>query len=104
MTLSLRFARFLVPSLAATLLAACVVYEERTGSLPAPRPGNVQEVPEFHTFIDEYAPTPEEFRTVYPDITLVLPGDIATKELRMNNSRFFAELDERERIVGGRFQ
>jgi hypothetical protein len=49
-------------------------------------------------------PTPEEFRRVYPDVTLVLPGQIATKELRFNNSRYFAQLDEQNRISGGRFQ
>ena len=66
--------------------------------------GNVRDVPAFREFIAEYEPTPEQLRAVYPDLTLVLPGDIATKELRMNNSRFFAELNEDGRIVDGRFQ
>jgi hypothetical protein len=32
-----------------------------------------------------------------------MPGDITTKEMRLNNSRYFAELDADGRIVGGRF-
>ncbi|WP_366449853.1 hypothetical protein [Fontimonas thermophila] len=72
-------------------------------ALPEPVPGYVTDVPVFERFI-ALRPTPEEFRRVYPDVTLVLPGQIATKELRLNNSRYFAELDEDGRIIGGRFQ
>lgn len=68
-----------------------------------PRPGQVQDVAAFDRFIATQ-PTAGEFRRVYPDVTLVLPGGMATRELRMDNSRYFAELDDAGRITGGRFQ
>ncbi|WP_026300821.1 hypothetical protein [Thioalkalivibrio sp. ALE23] len=68
-----------------------------------PRPGTVEAMEPFHAFLDT-RPTPEEFRRVYPDVTLVLPGDIATHEYRTDNSRFFAELDDDGRIVDGEFR
>jgi len=48
-------------------------------------------------------PTPEEFRARHPGITLVMPGDITTRELRLDCSRFFADTDIEGRVVGGRF-
>lgn len=66
-------------------------------------PGFVTDLAAFETFITT-RPTPEDFRRHYPDVTLVLPGELATKEYRMNNSRYFAELDAQGRISGGRFQ
>lgn len=68
----------------------------------APVVGFVTDLAAFERFIAT-GPTPAEFRRVYPDVTLVLPGDIATKEFRMNNSRYFAEVDADGRIRGGRF-
>ncbi|ULQ48241.1 hypothetical protein JN531_008070 [Flagellatimonas centrodinii] len=62
----------------------------------------VTDVEAFEAFIATH-PTPGRFRAEYPGITLVLPGDIATKELRLDRSRYFAELDEEGRIIGGRF-
>lgn len=94
--------RQLVLPLIGLLLVGCATSTDR--ELPPAREGNVRDVPAFREFISEYEPTPEQLRQVYPDITLVLPGDIATKELRMNNSRFFAKLDDEGRIVDGRFQ
>lgn len=84
-------------------LLACHAQLGMNRALPEPVPGYVTDVPAFERFI-ALRPTPEEFRRVYPDVTLVLPGQIATKELRLNNSRYFAELDEDGRIIGGRFQ
>lgn len=49
-------------------------------------------------------PTPAELRARYPGLQLVMPGDISTRELRSDRSRYFAELDGEGRIVGGRFQ
>lgn len=49
-------------------------------------------------------PTANQFRAAYSCIALIMPGDITTKELRYDKSRYFAELDEHNRIVGGRFQ
>ncbi len=70
---------------------------------PAPVPGYVTDTPAFERFIAT-RPTPAAFRRTYPDVQLVLPGEIATKELRMNNSRYFAQLDADGRISGGRFR
>jgi len=80
---------------------ACSMTEVR--ELPEPRPGVVTDLAAFEEFI-ALTPTSEEFREVYPDVVLILPGDIATREFRTDNSRFFADLDAQERIVGGSFQ
>lgn len=68
----------------------------------APVQGFVVDIAAFDAFIAT-RPTPEQFRARYPDVQLVLPGVPATKELRFNNSRYFAVLDESGRITGGRF-
>jgi hypothetical protein len=49
-------------------------------------------------------PTPVEFRAAYSCVGLVLPGDLSTTEFRSDNSRYFAQLDEHGRIMGGRFR
>lgn len=67
------------------------------------QPGHVTDMEGFAAFID-LRPTPDQFRSRYPDVQLVMPGDITTKELRFDNSRFFAELDDSGLITGGRFQ
>jgi hypothetical protein len=72
-------------------------------SAPQPVAGFVTDMATFEAFIAGM-PTPDQFRGAYPDVTLVLPGQIATKELRFNNSRYFAQLDEQGRITGGKFQ
>ncbi|NID16591.1 hypothetical protein [Luteibacter yeojuensis] len=63
-------------------------------------------VTDFHTFDGFIAgkPTPVEFVAAYSCVTLVLPGDFASRELRPDNSRYFADLDAHGRIVGGYFQ
>jgi hypothetical protein len=48
-------------------------------------------------------PTPVEFRTAYSCVGLILPGDVATAEMRTDDSRYFAQLDAHGRIVGGSF-
>ena len=85
----------------ALAVPACNMIEPR--ELPEPRSGVVTDVAAFEAFIAQ-APTPEDFREVYPDVVLILPGDIATREFRTDNSRFFADLDAEERIIGGSFQ
>ncbi|WP_019625555.1 hypothetical protein [Thioalkalivibrio sp. ALJT] len=70
---------------------------------PEPRPGMVTQMEPFRAFL-ETRPTPEAFSRVYPDVTLVLPGDVATREYRTDNSRFFAELDEDGHIHDGDFR
>ncbi len=66
-------------------------------------PGFVTDMATFEQFIATQ-PTPAQFRARYPDVTLALPGSINSKEMRMNNSRYFAQLDAAGRITGGRFQ
>jgi len=46
-------------------------------------------------------PTPEEFREAYPDVWLILPGDIVSREVCSEYYRFIAELDGDGRIKGG---
>ena len=48
-------------------------------------------------------PTVSEFRNAYSCVTLVLPGDISTREMRYDSSRYFAEMGEFGRITGGHF-
>jgi len=67
-----------------------------------PVTGFVTDLARFRRFVDGH-PSPAQFRAAYPDVQLVLPGTPATREMRMNNSRYFAELDAQGRIVGGRF-
>jgi predicted small lipoprotein YifL len=69
---------------------------------PAPVHGFVTEMTAFDAFIATH-PTPEQFKAAYPDVLLVLPGTIATREMRSDNSRYFAELDANGRITGGKF-
>lgn len=84
-------------------MAACMTTTPATPvSDPAPVAGFVTDTAAFERFIAT-RPTPAVFRKTYPDVHLVVPGDIATKEFRMNNSRYFAELDGEGRISGGRF-
>ncbi|MET0329902.1 MAG: hypothetical protein ABW154_00595 [Dyella sp.] len=73
----------------------------RQGS-PAPVTGFVTDLERFRRFIDG-CPTPAQFHAAYPDVQLVLPGTVASREVRMNNSRYFAELNAQSRIVGGQF-
>jgi len=69
---------------------------------PAAVHGFVTDMTAFDAFIATH-PTPDQFRANYPDVLLVLPGTIATREFRTNNSRYFAELDKDGRISGGKF-
>jgi hypothetical protein len=49
-------------------------------------------------------PTPVEFRAAYSCVSLLLPGDMATAEMRTDDSRYFAQVDAHGRIVGGSFR
>ena len=96
--------RFLLISaaLAATLsLSAC----GSSVSLAEPQPvrGYVSNMGTFQSFVAT-RPTPSGFKRMYPDVQLVLPQDIATMEMRNNNSRYFAQLDDNGRITGGSFR
>ncbi|AXQ31551.1 hypothetical protein D0B54_23950 [Solimonas sp. K1W22B-7] len=89
---------------ASAQLAACAQpMNQPESSASAPVAGKVTDTAAFERYIAT-RPSAEQFRTHYPDVRLVLPGDIATKELRHDNSRYFAETDSSGRITGGRFQ
>ena len=97
-------------SIATGLAAAMVSLALLSGckapiSLAEPEPvrGNVVDRRAFDRFIAT-RPGPFEFRRLYPDVTLVLPQDIATRELRNDNSRFFAQVDAEGKIVSGEFR
>lgn len=87
--------------LAIALLAGC----KAPLSLAEPTPihGTVTDRRAFDAFIAT-RPGPFEFRRLYPDVVLVLPQDMATREMRNDNSRYFARLDGEGRIVGGDFR
>ncbi|MHA6205723.1 LPS translocon maturation chaperone LptM [Dyella soli] len=69
---------------------------------PVPVHGAVTDMQAFDGFIATH-PTPAQFRAAYPDVLLVLPGSISTREMRTDHSRYFAELDKDGRITGGKF-
>jgi predicted small lipoprotein YifL len=73
-----------------------------TSAAPVPVHGFVTDLKAFGAFIATH-PTPEQFRTAYPDVLLVTPGMPSTRELRNDNSRYFPELDKDGRITGGKF-
>ena len=96
----------IAPALLLMSLAACAAPPTATddkATMSTPIPGFVTDIAGFDAFIATM-PTPEQFKTRYPDVTLALPGSINTKEMRMNNSRYFAQLDAQGRITGGKFQ
>lgn len=84
-------------------LAACAAPVTQTTVTTSSIAGFVTDRASFDAFIAT-TPTPEQFKARYPDVTLALPGSINSKEYRMNNSRYFAELDAKGRITGGKFQ
>lgn len=49
-------------------------------------------------------PEPQTLRDAYPEILVVMPGDIVTEEMRFDQSRFFARLGEDGLIYGGEFR
>jgi len=83
--------------------AACCLPQRSAETSETPVAGFITDLAAFEQFIAT-APQPAQFLARYPDVTLVLPGSIATKELRTNRSRYFAVLDGAGRITGGRFQ
>jgi hypothetical protein len=93
-------------SLAATMIALALLAGCKAPiSLAEPTPvrGAVVDRRSFDSFIAT-RPGPFEFRRLYPDVTLVLPQDVTTQEMRTDNSRYFAQLDAEGRIVSGEFR
>lgn len=99
--------RIPLSALALLALSACSATGAPAQPAPvvseAPVSGYVSDLAAFQAYLAG-KPTPAQFKAHYPDVTLVLPGQIATKEFRLNHSRYFAELDAEGRIVGGKFQ
>lgn len=83
----------------AIAVGAC---HQATPQQSTPVAGFVTDLKAFDAFIASH-PTPEQFRTRYPDVQLVLPGTMTTMDFRTNNSRYYAELSEDGHITGGRF-
>lgn len=86
-------------------LAACAYYpstDAQSQSSYWRGPVSISGMDAFKQFMSNY-PTPAQFRAQYPDVQLVLPGEMATKELRSDNSRYFAQLNQDGRIVSGKF-
>lgn len=90
---------FFTAVLGGASLVAC-----QTGLATQPKPvaGFVTDMHSFDAFIAT-KPTPAQFRTAYPDVMLVTPDMMTTREMRENNSRYFPKMDADGRIVGGSF-
>lgn len=83
--------------------AALVACQTAPANQPKPVAGFVTDMRAFDAFIAT-KPTPEQFHAAYPDVTLVTPDMMSTREMRQNNSRYFPRLDPEGRIIGGSFQ
>jgi hypothetical protein len=83
--------------------AALVACQTAPAHPPKPVAGFVTDMRAFDAFIAT-KPTPEQFHAAYPDVTLVTPDMMSTREMRQNNSRYFPKLDAEGRITGGTFQ
>lgn len=90
---------FFMAALGGAALSAC---QTAPAAQPRPVPGFVTDVKAFDAFIAT-RPTPAQFRAAYPDVMLVTPDMMTTREMRMNNSRYFPEMDGEGRIKGGKF-
>lgn len=87
-------------ALCGVLLAMPVGAASTDGSSKDSRPGNLNDRAAFNAFI-QLRPTPEEFQQAYPDVWLILPGDIVTRSFCSQYYRYVAELDAEGRITGG---
>jgi len=92
-------ALFFLAALGGAAVTAC---QTTPATQPKPVAGFVTDMKAFDAFIAT-RPTPEQFRAAYPDVILVTPDMMTTREMRQNNSRYFPKLDAEGRIVGGSF-
>lgn len=89
---------------ALALVGACASTPKSSPQVDtAPQRTTITDLASFEAYIAT-RPTPGALRQQYPGLHVVLPGDITTKELRSDTSRYFADLDVEGRISGGRFQ
>ncbi|WP_426286126.1 hypothetical protein [Luteibacter sp. E-22] len=89
-------------SLVLALLVTAPIAVSAQGPQGIPLHCSITRTQTFERFIAT-KPTPEQFRAAYGCIQLQLPNSFSTHERRVDNSRYFALLDEQGRIVGGRF-
>jgi hypothetical protein len=82
--------------------AALVACQTAPATQPKPTAGFVLDMKAFDAFIAT-KPTPEQFHAAYPDVMLVTPDMMTTREMRQNNSRYFPKMDAVGHIVGGSF-
>jgi hypothetical protein len=82
--------------------AALVACQTAPSAAPRPVAGFVTDMKAFDAFIAT-KPTPARFHATYPDVMLVTPDMMTTREMRQNNSRYFPKIDADGRIVGGSF-
>jgi hypothetical protein len=82
--------------------AALVACQTAPAAPPRPVAGFVTDTKAFDAFIAT-KPTPEQFHAAYPDVMLVTPDMMTTREMRQNNSRYFPKMDATGHIVGGSF-
>jgi hypothetical protein len=82
--------------------AALVACQTSPAAAPKPVAGFVTDMKAFDAFIAT-KPTPEQFKAAYPDVMLVTPDMMTTREMRQNNSRYFPKMDAEGHIVGGSF-
>jgi hypothetical protein len=82
--------------------AALVACQTSPAAQPRPVAGFVTDMKAFDAFIAT-KPTPEQFHAAYPDVMLVTPDMMTTREMRQNNSRYFPKMDAEGHIVGGSF-
>ena len=76
---------------------------EEPGVVIDPAAGaEINDLADFEAFIATQ-PTLDAFAARYPDVLLVRPGMITTREFRSDRSRFFPDLDSQGLIIGGRF-
>lgn len=94
----------IAPLVFMVVLGAAAVSACQTAPVSQPKPvaGYVTDMKAFDAFIAT-RPTPEQFRAAYPDVMLVTPDMMTTREMRQNNSRYFPKFDAEGRIVGGSF-
>jgi len=81
---------------------AMLVADERDVPIDAADAADINDLADFEAFIATQ-PTLDAFATRYPDVLLVRPGMITTREFRSDRSRFFPDLDSQGLIIGGRF-
>jgi hypothetical protein len=92
----------LIPiALSASLLAApATANTPEPSALHPTTASTAKDMSELRSFVASL-PTPEEFQQAFPDVWLVLPGDIVSRSFCSQYYRFIAELDGEGRISGG---